>query len=1038
MRNKLAYCVVTLVLTVYFAGASAQENGAAKLAIVPSGELKPGELLALTEAKLFELKEIELLERTEIDKVFAEQKLAGLFGASDALQFGLILKADMFAVLETTSIVVFDAHTGLRFADETLPEKLDDAATMVHEAVKTAVEKRQKLTDGNLVTLGVLEVRNIDLPISRDAWCRAVAGMLERSLLHRGGAVLERSRLQFVNKERNLPGDATNELLASVKLIDLNFTRNEKENTFTMTAKIGDETLTVEGAFDQPLDAVHQLADKLLDGKAGGRNVTEAAREAEAARFAAEALFLDNFGTGLSKVMEKIEAAVALDPENLQYRDYLYFKLREQLDRRMNDPSDQTFKRDWDLRINLIDADTMRSTVQDIWRCEELAESFPSNYRFYYRATNAIRPGINILANHVHPEFKEEIRKLNRLYLDRWLKRYRTALDNVNQETFPAYLSLLSLPTPQDTADLVSPYAEVIENTLRLSHEYDWKSDSNSVNLFSILFEDFARLYRQAQSENIAGTSPDVAAQMERTLVLMEQDSQLIPQICAWIAKNRPAGGARIFESSNDYFEAVKSRDAYFDKVNAYFFQLPKEAAWYNSKILYGELLQHLGGSRTIDPAEKTLDLARFSKIAGIIELANSREEYVESIDYEYITWVANAMKTDADKTEFMKRREQFDPVLFQQFALAERLRITVNHLKQQAAEAGIEEMRLPVIAALPWKSEITLLPKAEGYEKIRDAKIIMNKNMLYSEVRKAKTRENYVVCVNLTTLEKRYIFIHSSDSPPYSTLEYVDETNIYVRGGLNVYPLDGSEPWRVTMKEGLPTVDTRVLGTLGDWCYAVGGKDYLLRVHLKTHQWELLSSSRAKEGKTPFIDGRRIEKHTSIVDSKREQILFSVYGGFPGFWAIHKDGTFEQLNVDNAFPYSILALSDEKNLLYEIVGNLHRFDLNDKTLTQIGNTFEFALHTGCAWKGYVWGSLSVGTHWRWGRKQIGTKMAFEPLPVPEAITQYPENRPEAMTQRPDYVPLLWYPSFCAPTPDGKNLVVADDYEIILLQFEEL
>jgi hypothetical protein len=47
-------------------------------AILKTKETGTTELLALAEAKLFELKTIEFLERTEINKVLAEQKLSGL------------------------------------------------------------------------------------------------------------------------------------------------------------------------------------------------------------------------------------------------------------------------------------------------------------------------------------------------------------------------------------------------------------------------------------------------------------------------------------------------------------------------------------------------------------------------------------------------------------------------------------------------------------------------------------------------------------------------------------------------------------------------------------------------------------------------------------------------------------------------------------------------------------------------------------------------------------------------------------------------
>ena len=80
MQKQLAYIIVVAVLLT--AGVPAQSD--VKIAIVPGGDPKPHELLVLTEAKLFELNEIELLDRTEIDKVLAEQRLSGMFDANNA------------------------------------------------------------------------------------------------------------------------------------------------------------------------------------------------------------------------------------------------------------------------------------------------------------------------------------------------------------------------------------------------------------------------------------------------------------------------------------------------------------------------------------------------------------------------------------------------------------------------------------------------------------------------------------------------------------------------------------------------------------------------------------------------------------------------------------------------------------------------------------------------------------------------------------------------------------------------------------------
>ena len=76
--------IIILLIVVLPAPLMASET-LPKMAIVPGGGPKPDVLLALAEAKLIELANVVLLERSEIDKVLAEQKLSGMFSATNAV-----------------------------------------------------------------------------------------------------------------------------------------------------------------------------------------------------------------------------------------------------------------------------------------------------------------------------------------------------------------------------------------------------------------------------------------------------------------------------------------------------------------------------------------------------------------------------------------------------------------------------------------------------------------------------------------------------------------------------------------------------------------------------------------------------------------------------------------------------------------------------------------------------------------------------------------------------------------------------------------
>ena len=994
-----------------------------KVAIVPGGDPKPDALLVLAEAKLFELKNVVLLERVEIDKVLAEQKLSGMFNATNAIELGRILKTDIFAVLEPTSIVIFDAQTGLRLVDETLPideilsDKIEEAAEIVAVAVSTAVEKRQKLDQGKLVTFGVLEVRNADFPVDRDGWCRAVAGMLERSLLHRGGAVLERSRLQLVNRERQLTGDTSNDLLASMKLIDLEFTRGETMQTFKITARIGDKTYRAESPIDKPLNAVQKLAEQLSEGKV----VVEASLVNEAARFLTEARFLERNGR-LSEAIETVETAIALNPTNPDYRGLLVNLLTKRLCASTFDGN--RFRYDSSLGAHLIDSETMRQAVQDVFQREALRDSLPRDFRYGFSVAPDPLYTITPLAYHVYPEYKGEFQALHRRFLDLWVNEsYRVALDNVaDKVTFQEFLCIVGRGPPrfQKFADHVAIYAEIVENTLRLSHQYELDEnlmtrtfrDGDLYRLDSFL-DAFSRLALQFRLEDISDSTPEVAALIERTLVLMEQDSRSMPQIYAWIARNRP---------SSNYF----TRE-YFEKVRIYLSSLPVGLAYLDSEILYDELAGVVGAGRNYQSSSIILNDSARPHLAEILELADSRNEFARKAVDHYIDSIGLAAERTDHKAEFAQIKEQMDPVVLRQLALAERLEVGpfVADLRRCATNAGITEIPVIVaqasVIARPWTSEIDLFPKGEGY-RVWDRPTLRG-NLLLSPLfapPDSRFGDRCLGIVNLDTLEKRYIPLPHNDWTK-SHILYFDGNNIFfhVRDeGLLVYPLDGSEPWRLTFADGLSGAVSKVLGVFGNQCYAVCGVDWVIRMDLETRQWEQLSSSRAKEGKTPFVNGRRADNLYTLNDPKRERIfLMQEDGSSLTFWTIEKDGKFVPIRYNSRLP----DRDDGRLELLFFYGSASTKEIfaYDHDATTVFRS-EVRMYAGCAWNGYLWGMEG------WGRAPIDNPSEVERLPVPEAVTMEPTH--ERST---------WYPVFCNSTADGKHLVVGSGSDtIILLRFE--
>ncbi|MDR0327541.1 MAG: CsgG/HfaB family protein, partial [Planctomycetaceae bacterium] len=1047
---------IILVTVLMFAGASARSE--VKVAVVPGGDPKPNELLVLTEAKLFENQEIAMLERTEIEKVLAEQKLSGLFDAASAVKLGQILKADIFAVLETASIVIFDAHTGLRFVDETLPEKLDDAVQAAADAVKTAVENRQKLAEGKLVTFGILGVRNIDLPVTRDAWCRAVAGLLERSLQHRGGAVLERSRLQHVNKERQLTGDAENALLASMKLIDLDFQRVENLQSFKLIAQVGKETFSAEGSLDKPLDVVHKIAERLLESK----NVTEIDRQAEAARFAAEARILENIGTA-DEVIEKYESAIALDPENLNHRLHYYVWLIRRVDARLNHWDGLNgFDSAW--QNNPINAEQMRDMVHDMFRLDALLTTFPplqyddlrflphqDSFFFSYHIFDEIRFKLTALAKYHHPEFLAEVRTLNRRTLDRWMNsRYRASLNNVVDEaTFENYFREMMSGPPkfQEIADLAAPYAEIIENTLRLAQKYEMSPEMKQ-NWKGWTWN-FENVFLAFHAEGNVNTSPSAAAKFERVLALLEQDARFLSPMQALIMRNKPVAAKP--SSMWDHQTFTLSTDStqlktYRNKLKTYLAALPKEML---GEMCYSELLEiltteHRGqkvapNSLSVSPRLEVFDYIFpkpnvFHQLAEIITLADSRDEYHENTVMLYICLAVMALDETIPgegKDEYLKLKEQFDPVVRRQLALMERYYASedarihsvnpakdMENIRKNAIAAGIihppkteTQAESPKIAEVrrPWTSEVNLFPKEEGYRPW-DTPTIRG-NLLFSPLFVLKPRDGEndrcLGCVNLETLEKRYIPLPTRKWF-HSNVTHIDNENVYFTTynasetlGLLVYPLDGSEPWTLSTDDGLPDNWVHIMGRLGDYCYARVGIDWIVRINVKTRQWEQLSSSRAKEGKTPFVNGKQLRGYNTIYDSKRERILLQdTTDGLwakERFWMIEKDGTFAPLKYGNPSHYTkdmircgdklFERLGDEVQVVQFKSTNGEKYVYDSATSTLFPTSYEeFWMYNCCVWNGYLWG----GAGRNWGRQRIDiVDPEYERLSKPEVATPF-------------------------------------------------
>lgn len=290
-------------------------------------------------AKLSAEKDIELLERSEISKTLLEQKISATgIEETQILSLGKMLKTDLFAVIQADEknipigLIVFDAETGVRYWDSAFPETdMDKIAKFAADSIKIAVEKRKKSSEGKLKYLSLLSVRNADLPREKDPFCNAVGILLMRQLGNSPDiAVLERSYLEHLNKERNLPGmEFKNKLLASTLQLQLEISRGTDGKDLKATIFLPDnQKISAESADDNPANLANMIASKFADVLKVNVKTETFDREKEATRFYNEAIFFHNH-KDLESALVKIECAFALDNENGKYQTLLSFYLMD-------------------------------------------------------------------------------------------------------------------------------------------------------------------------------------------------------------------------------------------------------------------------------------------------------------------------------------------------------------------------------------------------------------------------------------------------------------------------------------------------------------------------------------------------------------------------------------------------------------------------------------------------------------------------------------------------------------------------------------
>ncbi len=300
-----------------------------RIALVSSDEGAAIEnVLLLAEVQLSKSPEIYLLERMQIREVLSEHKLmmAGFVDPEQVIQVGKLLSVDLFAIVESDQdkkvamgLVVFDSRSGVRLWDAALLSNgLDESVATIEQSVRAAVAKFQSPAD-QLRTVGVLTVRNADLPLSFDSTVQAMARLLERELVQSPGvAIVERERLRHVLAERRLLSEGPlPPLLASMQLVELEFGRAVDGEAFLATSRISDSagrTLASPSfSAGDPLAVITGLLPPMLEAMNVKPEAVKLDRVQEAKRFDFESSLSANHKQ-YERALWAAEAALALDP----------------------------------------------------------------------------------------------------------------------------------------------------------------------------------------------------------------------------------------------------------------------------------------------------------------------------------------------------------------------------------------------------------------------------------------------------------------------------------------------------------------------------------------------------------------------------------------------------------------------------------------------------------------------------------------------------------------------------------------------------
>lgn len=895
--------------------------GPARVALLCSKEIDTARNVQdLALAKLGAADDIVLLDRSTVERLLGEQKLSlnGLVDASTAVKAGKILAVDLLAIVEysseakqNTGFVILNAATGAKLADSGFTGKnLEPQALHMAAGVRAAAVKWRAGTQ-NIKTLCLLPARNADLPRSMDRFCETLGAALERDLLgFEGTALLERKRLDLVNKEKNLAAEAANRaLLASLAVLELEVSRGKQgvgiRGVVIVRDNAGKELHRIVHEVDDPngaglLTAISTQIQAALKNAAPN---AQANRNRESRRFLREAQLLWTHKYYLQG-LRAAETAFALKPSEDASHLLAEYLMRYATELMHPGGMRTSVGGKWEFKVQ---PETLREALDLSRRGLQLMEASRSPVRMiagWVETNLSLEPPLitdarRFLFNkipyvRVVPENAEVQQELDdfRLYcLQRLVARCH---DAVKGEPLNAYTLDRFTYVIQDSTTAISTIAPTRAIYTRTLHDLamKWLDLASSVHPASM-------------SPETASKFGEYLSQIYLPNMLAGQPAQDSPTALFDRAMKHPHPVVKLYAGHHyrrlmvklekmPIEEAVAGHRAMLaegmrlidnppigtpDRFRVAMYRLMTDAI--------SHLYIHKAGR---DVGQEYFDLcdfmlARNDVVEDVVRAAvngygsNVRERNIKALQ---IIDKAIEVTDSPTRRHFADSPERF------KFNMKEARRTVLAHVPDlQNVEVPWESIKPLVGMQDLIKLNANLLVAAVVHDKqiyyFTGGEDTARKHLLLQLLRMpveggvgTVLGKTVVAVDNPPAPNAHYVFWISPE--PFVTTTAIAHDKLYagtVSEGILVFPLAGGNPTRIGEKEGLPSRSVHKLVVVDNTLVAALEGGYIVTHDLVTGRTDVAASSRRAEKLSPFDNTAPFRLDTLIADPKRQRVLF-------------------------------------------------------------------------------------------------------------------------------------------------------------------